>query len=683
MLFFIQGINIKNSITSYLCFKKNKSFKKFHFNILCRFNSSLSQLISKNGIKLVQRGKSFVAICPFHIEKTPSFYIDDEKGIYHCFGCGESGNFATFIKKIRKNNLAYNRFFEYSVIYKNSKYLPIYSEKFYLSSYSTLVIIEIACKYYEKLLYNNKIGKIYFFTRGISFIISKIYRLGYSVTIKNDLSKLFISHGLKYNDIIRSGITTQKSGIFFDIFQNRLIIPITNKKGIIVGFGGRLFIASKSPKYLNSSDSPVFKKNRCMYSEFNLKNLNRIKPKIGVLVEGYMDSLILIQNGIRFSTASLGTGISKHHLQRAVLLSKNNHIIFCLDNDKAGREASKKILLNIANEVKKNQLKISISSLGKFKDPDEFTYFRGSYSFIQLVVNTSKPGIIWLENFFYTSHLDFAFYINYVTYEFVFVLSKFIENKIVVDLLKIFVKSLLGENQIDKIKMNYFFQKNNLEFNRIVGQMIEQKKKKIYKLFEKKKKINDFKSRYKNENFYSYEKKIIFILLFLNKIGNDISYNNISCLFYFSDYSKFMFQTQKNFSDRVSHISIFEYYWDDFFLDEKNNQIFIKNIDMYFLKNFNINKAKIIETKITTHSIDHNLKQTLVHILIDKRGSLVKNLSKIIFLEKKINSKLDYFQNEIRNSDKKMLIIFLNRKKKKLKLLEQLGLEIIKIRELT
>lgn len=691
-------VTLQNSFSSLFPLRnklKNKNFSgikskienrssRFHSNILCHLKSSLCKILIQNGIKLIKKGKSYVAICPFHVEKTPSFSIDDEKNVYHCFGCGESGNLESFIRKIKKESYLKNSAnFSIDLQRNNINFNEAggnfrkYNEESYLFEHNTLILIQIACNYYQKLVAKNKVSKVYFFTRGISPLTAKFYRLGYSCITKESLFKLFFNFNVDLEYIIQSGLFCKKTGILYDMFQNRLIIPIFDQKGLIIGFGGRLIANLKFPKYLNSPDSPVFKKSRCTYSEFNFKIINKFKPKIGILVEGYMDSIVLVQNGIRFSLASLGTGISRYHLQRTFILTQNNHILLCLDCDSSGKEAAKKSFLILFEKNKNIKLRISISDIDKFKDPDEFTYFKGGFAFTNYIINNTKPGILWIENLCYNFNKDIAFFLNSIVYEIAIVLVKIFNNNIADSSMHVFARILLRENSRLTSKIDYFFYKSILQNIKLNKQSNKFNIKRDFNLFNKKKVIDYFGlQKITRDNFIN-EKKFFFASFILFRIGQDIFYNNFCCFLHFSDYSKYIFQKRRNVRLLNSNVLTFEHYWDEVFSYREIKEILNENTDEYFMKIFNINMNNLLKVKMTSKSFDNFFKANVIYLLITKKNSMLKDLGKFQFIEKKLTSIFILNKKPLNKCNKKRMAIFENKKKKKGKLINELNAHIL------
>lgn len=284
------------------------------------------------------------ARCPFHHEKTPSFYVDERKGFYKCFGCGESGDVFKFVEKIRSCD------FIQSVDYlcdffgiDKSKYVTQDegSVKQQASFYKTMSVI---ADFYEQELKQNPDASLYVSgVRGLTDETVQKYKIGLA---NNDLGALQTyceAHGIGEAELLDSGVVrkSEKDDEKYLFFRDRIMIPITNPSGKIVAFGGRIYKAAdeanKVAKYLNSSENFYFKKGRILFNLYNAKQA-LTADKSFIIVEGYMDVIALAQAGINTGIAPLGTSITDEHLKLIVSYCKQP--IFVFDNDNAGHKAS-------------------------------------------------------------------------------------------------------------------------------------------------------------------------------------------------------------------------------------------------------------------------------------------------------------------------------------------------------
>ena len=287
-------------------------------------------------VPLKKTGSSYVARCPFHTEKSPSFSVNRVKQFYHCFGCGAGGNAISFLMNF--SHLSFVEAVEDLAGFVGVD-VPRESSSGYVppkQNYSDLyAILEKSAIFFAEQLRNHPEGKKaveYLKQRGLSGDVAKAFSLGYAPNEWDALASQF-DHEL----LLKAGMLTHKeSGKTFDRFRGRLMFPIRDKRQRVIGFGGRV-LDEALPKYLNSPETPVFSKGKELYGLFELLEKNP-KPKQIMLVEGYMDVLALSQFGIDYSVAALGTAASK--IQLDLLFRFTPEIVFCFDGDVAGQKAA-------------------------------------------------------------------------------------------------------------------------------------------------------------------------------------------------------------------------------------------------------------------------------------------------------------------------------------------------------
>ena len=327
-------------------------------------------LINKR-VALKKAGKDFKACCPFHEEKTPSFTVVPNKQIYHCFGCGESGGIIDFIMKY--DHLAFVEAIEtvagesgVSVIYDQTA-KPV-DKRF--ERYNKLMS-ELS-EFYQNQLKNSAAKKKvvdYAKNRGISGAIAKRFELGFATPGWTNLYDSFKDDDEAIRDLVSMGMLVpkkDKKDEFYDRFRDRLMFPIHNTKGNVIGFGGRVLTSKDNPKYLNSPETPLFSKSKELYGLYLCRKHSRRIDYI-IVVGGYMDVIALHQQGITNVVATLGTATTPAHLQ--VLSRSAETIIFCFDGDKAGRDAAWKAL-KTSLPVITSGLLIKFLLLPDGEDPD-------------------------------------------------------------------------------------------------------------------------------------------------------------------------------------------------------------------------------------------------------------------------------------------------------------------------
>ena len=326
-------------------------------------------------VPLKKAGSSYVARCPFHSEKSPSFSVNRKKQFYHCFGCGAGGNAISFLMAF--NHLDFVEAIEdlagfvgievprEAVEYRQQKqdYSALYS------------ILEQAAVFYVEQLRNNPEGVAaveYLKRRGLSGDIAREFSLGYAPNEWDSLASRF-EHKL----LVDAGLLISKDdGGGYDRFRGRLMFPIRDKRKRIIGFGARV-LDDSLPKYLNSPETSVFSKGRELYGLSELLEKDS-KPKRILIVEGYMDVLALAQFGIFYSVAALGTATSKIHLD--LLFRFTSEIIFCFDGDAAGKKAAWKAVQEAFPSLKDGR-QVRIIFLPEGYDPDSLIREQGVAGF--------------------------------------------------------------------------------------------------------------------------------------------------------------------------------------------------------------------------------------------------------------------------------------------------------------
>ena len=326
---------------------------------------------------LKKTGANYVACCPFHTEKTPSFSVNRNKQFFHCFGCGISGNAISFLMNL--NNLEFVEAVEDLAAFagidvpRESNAHQASEKKEDLNSLYQLM--EQTADFYVQQLRNSDDGKKavdYLKARGVNSDCANEFLLGYAPDEWKALANSF-----DHNSLIKAGLLISKEdGQVYDRFRNRIIFPIRDKRGRIVGFGGRVMNDSL-PKYLNSPETSLFHKGNEVYGLYELLKKNPKPPQI-LIVEGYMDVISLSQFGVNYAIAALGTAISQTHLN--LLFRFSPEIVLCFDGDKAGQAAAWKAMEPIFLSLKDNR-SCRIMMLPQNQDPDSLIRKEGLSSF--------------------------------------------------------------------------------------------------------------------------------------------------------------------------------------------------------------------------------------------------------------------------------------------------------------
>jgi len=295
-------------------------------------------------VTLKKRGVNLLGLCPFHNEKTPSFTVSPSKGIFKCFGCGESGSAVNFLMK--HEHFTYPEALrylanKYGIEVAEEKETP--QQKEAKSELESLFAVNsFAQKHFSKNLYETPkgraIGLSYFNERGFTDKTVKDFQLGYSPETWDDVSKAAMSSGYKKEYLEKSGLSIVKPNQIFDRFRNRVIFPIHNLSGRVIGFGARILTNDKKqPKYLNSPESIIYNKSKVLYGIYFAKT-DIVRQDLCYLVEGYTDVISLHQAGIKNVVASSGTSLTEGQIRLIQRYSEN--IVILYDGDPAGIKAS-------------------------------------------------------------------------------------------------------------------------------------------------------------------------------------------------------------------------------------------------------------------------------------------------------------------------------------------------------
>ena len=299
---------------------------------------TLSQLIGKK-VKLMKRGREYTGLCPFHHEKTPSFTINDDKGFYHCFGCGAHGDVIRYLTDCEK--MPFMEAIEYLAQLAGMeipKTTTVSPER--KAEYQTeLQIMEEACLFFQKSLFSErgKKARDYLKSRGITADVAKSFRLGYAPSGSALLAyfnekKLSVSKGIQLGLIVQS----QERKTQHDYFYDRIMFPILNRRRQVIAFGGRL-MEKGEPKYLNSPETSLFHKGEQLYALPQAIETIRKKNQ-AILVEGYMDVIALHSAGFTNAVAPLGTAFTENQIK--LLWQSCDEPLICFDGDTAGRKAT-------------------------------------------------------------------------------------------------------------------------------------------------------------------------------------------------------------------------------------------------------------------------------------------------------------------------------------------------------
>ena len=370
--------------------------------------------IIRDYVPLTQRGKNYFGICPFHDDHNPSMSVSPEKGVYKCFVCGNAGNVFNFVMEYEKVS-----FYEAVKIVadkigvsidistskkENTKKSPLYD------------IYNIAYKFYQNNLNTvyGKDAKKYLLNRKIDEDVIKNFNIGLSLS-DSELCNALKAKGFKDDDIVSSGVAVQNGNNIYDIYKNRIMFPLYDLEGNVVGFSGRIYNQKSESKYINTKETEIFKKGELLYN-YHIAKKEARKEKNIIVVEGFMDVIRLSTIGIVNVVATMGTAVTKYQLNLIQKLAPNITLMF--DGDKAGEKATN-AFIELANG---NDSNIKVVRLEDNLDPDEYILTKGKD---KMIYNLSHAQSVYdyklssyKENIDFNDSKEVSNYINVVIKEF-------------------------------------------------------------------------------------------------------------------------------------------------------------------------------------------------------------------------------------------------------------------------
>lgn len=341
-------------------------------------------------VSLTRRGSNLFGLCPFHSEKTPSFSVAPDKGIYYCFGCHKGGGPVNFIMEIE--NLDYPdavRFLAKRAgmeVPEDAEYRSTYRKQERLRALS-----KEAARFFRSQLFSpaGKEARDYLLRRGIRSQTVSRFGLGYSPDGWSSLLDTMQKSGYTKEELLDAGLVLQsKNGGFHDRFRNRLMFPIIDVRGNVIGFGGRVMDDSK-PKYLNSPETIIFNKRKNLFA---LNVAKKSKAGMLILTEGYMDAIALHQYGFDCAVASLGTALTEEHAQ--LLAKYTQQVVLTYDGDEAGQSATRRAI----PMLERAGLQVKILRMQGAKDPDEFLKKNGADAFRALLQKSENQAEYRLQS---------------------------------------------------------------------------------------------------------------------------------------------------------------------------------------------------------------------------------------------------------------------------------------------
>ena len=344
-------------------------------NIINEIRSKIDivDLISEY-VPLSQKGKNYFGVCPFHNDTNPSMSVSREKQIYKCFSCGASGNIFTFVSEYE--NITFKEALSllankigYKIDTGKSYAKPNLYQKYY-------DMYDLATKFYQNNIntHEGKNAKEYLKNRQINEDIIKRFQVGFSLDKKNSLIELLIKKGYTVKELVQYGLAVEDH----DVYINRIMFPLYDTSGRVVAFSGRIYGDSKLNKYVNTKETPIFKKGQCLYNYHIAKEASRKKGFV-IIMEGFMDVIRASTVGYDNVVALMGTALTSEQLGLIKRLSLN--IILCFDGDRAGEHAT----MSAGEQLEKIGINPKVIALTGGDDPDTFIIKNGKERFDSLV----------------------------------------------------------------------------------------------------------------------------------------------------------------------------------------------------------------------------------------------------------------------------------------------------------
>ncbi|XWK89011.1 MAG: DNA primase [Phormidium sp.] len=398
--------------------------------------ADIVEVISEK-VVLRKRGKDFQGLCPFHDEKSPSFSVSPHKQMYYCFGCQAGGNVITFLMELEKQSFAdvvLNLARRYSIPVQTLEPEQRQELQRQLTLREQLFeILAVTAAFYQHALYqpSGKVALEYLRSqRQLNEETIKKFQLGYAPFGWETLYRYLVEQkGFSVQLVEQAGLIRRRKESqvsYYDYFRDRLIIPIHDLQGRIIGFGGRT-LSDEQPKYLNSPDTQLFNKGKTLFALDKAKDAIS-KQDLAVVVEGYFDAIALHANGITNAVASLGTALSLDQVKLLLRYNESKQLVLNFDADKAGNTAAKRAIGEIANLAYRGEIQLRILNLPNGKDADEYlrTYSAEQY---QNLLNEAPLWLAWqIEQLLEAKDLKQANQYQQIAEEMVKILSSIIDD---------------------------------------------------------------------------------------------------------------------------------------------------------------------------------------------------------------------------------------------------------------
>ncbi|NLX02036.1 MAG: DNA primase [Syntrophomonadaceae bacterium] len=338
-------------------------------------------------VKLTRKGNRYWGLCPFHAEKTPSFSVTPERNMFYCFGCHAGGDIFSFVMK--RDGLDFKEALEMLAARAGVKLVSTSGSRDQEQRKKVIEVNRAAAEFYHQILLSRQGGVVqkYLENRGIKQETILAYKLGYAPEQWNRLEEYLLKKGFSQEYVKLSGLIkrNENRNSYYDLFRNRLMFPIFQYNGDILGFGGRV-LDDTLPKYINTPETELYSKRQVLYGLYQARQAIRSNNE-AVLLEGYMDCIKLQQAGISNCVASLGTALTPE--QARLLCRYTENVLILYDGDEAGQRETLRAIDVLAEEA----LKVQVVTLPAGKDPDDFLEINGKEEFLQYIQNNKLSHI--------------------------------------------------------------------------------------------------------------------------------------------------------------------------------------------------------------------------------------------------------------------------------------------------
>ena len=566
-----------------------------------RSKANIVDIISSYGIEVIKKGKDYVCVCPFHNDHSPSMSISVSRQIYKCFACGEGGNVFTFVQNYEKVSFPEAiKIVAEKIDYHLKNNIDIQKVDKHKKEHE---ILNLATMFFQNNLNttNGIEAKKYLKERKIDDKIINEFQIGLALDNKDDLFKLL--HNKGYNaDLLESlGLVTIAGDTVYDFFKGRVVFPILDIEGNVVGFSARIYRGEKdTSKYVNTKETIIFTKGDNLFNYYKARGPSRKEKQI-IIVEGQMDAIRVFSSGLENVVALGGTALTQNQIN--LIKRLNARVILCLDGDSAGEKAT---LVN-GDLLTKNDLNVSVVRLSDYKDPDEYIINKGIDAFKDNINNA-------------IDYIDFKIKAqkNSININNTEELATYI-NKIIIDVSNM-KDPILREVTLNKISNEYSISIDILK-NKLDSLNKEEKIAKEIFVSEKKvsKKLSGIDIAIRKILFYMLN-DIKYIKLYQNKIGffEDKLYRDIANeIVYYSEKNETI-----NVADFISYIQNNE---------ELNKVIFeiIDANDSELNELEFINYIKVLNQKSSELKIKKIKEQIKKEMDIDKKKKLLEEITKI------------------------------------------------------